>query len=1126
MRKRLFALFLTAISGSFHATCSGQTVPCLVTGAVVDGEGGSPLAHALVILRSQAGAESRECTSGSGRFAFAGLSPGRYSLEVDGGSADCGSSGQEPFKRRESAVIDLPVAGRLDFLVELWPLKDVWQPNIARVVRLSPGGPLARFMGPDVDATRADDFSPLRGNSTLLDSSVSSVLTPGDIRDLPLNGRDAFATLAFQSNVSVDGGTARALGLTVNGQRPTSNSFLLDGVDFTNPLTSGPALPVAPEAIQEFRYSIANFGPEFGRAGGFIANVVSKSGSRDSHGLLYGYGKHRALNANEFARNYQGLPRPPLKEIQSGLSVGGPLRPAGLFGSLSLDGVAFRSAQSGRDYMLPTASFVERILRTRPQSKAAQALAGSGLRAPQSPGDSAVLKLDPPTTLDRLMALPRLDYAPRGRSYRFLARLVYSSLDRPDLFWTPYSADNTAYRQIDVNLMGGLVLKLPAQAILDIRGSRSQGRQEILRGRPGTANLIGWRDSFDQPAFSLPGSASAYEFRQKGNSAQFVAGVRKVSGRLSLHGGLDILGRDWSNLLDTGAVGSFLFDGPGEFENDTPTTLLLTVDRLALARREYRVPQGRAAYAQTQVGLSLHASARLLPNLVVHAGLRYENLGAPRLQSPWREVVISAATGAGLSERIASAGVSEIAAGDAPFTLESGRALPRLGIAWSPPASSKWVLRAGYGRFLDRVFDTYWLGVRRNAGDFLSVFDPGNLAGYYVNRNLQSYLSQVDTSLAATPNSRTMLVEPRLLSPTSESLFASVHRELLPGLILEMTGFRSRGFDLLSANVLNRRFQRQVPRPGRPPLLQIVRPNSGLDDILYRANQGRSDAAALSFEARYARRATSLRIAWTWAHSIDNQSDVIVGDFDFSYLNQSGAGEERTATFTRQFNPEFDRGNSDYDQRHNLTWALVHELGTTPGLNGLRLLRNWRAASVGAVRTGFPYNVEYSSRAAIEGQSCASTGQPDETLFQPRASLIDPDPGAYARRAAAQGGATLLDRRAFMAALPAACPGNTGRNSFGGPGLWNVDFSLSRDFALRSTESSWRLTIRVDAFNVFNHANLNRPRWERLNLSNRESPEKFSYAAFGRQEVNTGFPALVPFAETPRLLQFMLRLSF
>ncbi len=113
------------------------------------------------------------------------------------------------------------------------------------------------FYGPDVDTSRSGSFEGQAGQRGTLDTSISYVIDPVQIGDLPLQvGRDvrdagepAVAVTADQRH------GLYGLGVSVAGQRPSSSNYLLDGVSNNNYLVTGPLNPVAPEAVQEYRIS-------------------------------------------------------------------------------------------------------------------------------------------------------------------------------------------------------------------------------------------------------------------------------------------------------------------------------------------------------------------------------------------------------------------------------------------------------------------------------------------------------------------------------------------------------------------------------------------------------------------------------------------------------------------------------------------------------------------------------------------------------------------------------------------------------------------------------------------------------------------------------------------------------
>ena len=267
------------------------TTQGLIAGRLVSSQTGAPIAGAQVSYSNEATGTSGTAKSDpQGAFFLPLLSPGQYHVRVTAAG----------FQSREVQELQLPVAARLELNFRLRPLSDVWESGQYRSVFLPGSQTIVTFYGPDVDSSRSGSFESTQGRRGALESTVSQVIDPEQIRDLPLAGRDVYTMLVTQPGVTADTGTARGLGLAINGQRPSSSNFMLDGVENNNYLVTGPLTPIAPEAIQEYRVSTNNFSAEYGRTAGFLANAVTRSGGNQFHGVGYFYLKNEALNANGF----------------------------------------------------------------------------------------------------------------------------------------------------------------------------------------------------------------------------------------------------------------------------------------------------------------------------------------------------------------------------------------------------------------------------------------------------------------------------------------------------------------------------------------------------------------------------------------------------------------------------------------------------------------------------------------------------------------------------------------------------------------------------------------------------------------------------------------------------------
>jgi hypothetical protein len=330
-----------------------------------------------------------------------------------------------------------------------------------------------------------------------------------------------------------------------------------------------------------------------------------------------------------------------------------------------------------------------------------------------------------------------------------------------------------------------------------------------------------------------------------------------------------------------------------------------------------------------------------------------------------------------------------------------------------------------------------------------------------------------------------------------------MQQSIRDNLTLEVNATASRGRRLTTSDIVNRQYTLTTTIDGRP--------NENLPDIEWRSSQGKSNYAALTTLVRYKLRTLLLQGAYTWSHSIDNQSDPIGAEVtNLGVAAVGGSSESSTrSAFARQFDSNGDMGNSDFDQRHNLFLLGIWQSDR----RGI-LTRGWQVSWLAAFRTGFPYSVGAPQTDIVFGQAA---------IQDQRADVVNPAAVYLANPTPAPGGKILLNPAAF--AIPSAgLVGNSGRNAFRGPGLYNIDLSLGRSFSVPSfgkfkVPETTRLTLRADAFNFLNHANLNNP-------DNVITDPNFGLATYGRQGSASGFPSVSPVNETARQFQLMVRLEF
>ena len=280
---------------AFSSTAAfGQTTQGLISGRLINSTTGRPVSGANVEYSSDVtNFTGVSASDASGYYYLPLLSPGFYRVRVVANG----------YQSQEIQELELRVAARVELDFRLRPLSDIWEAGQYNSVFLPGSKTIVTFYGPDVDSSKSGSFEAQKGHLAPLESTVSQVIDSAQIEYLPLQGRDVYTMLVTQPGVTSDAATGRGLGLSINGQRPSSSNFLLDGLENNNYLITGPLTPVAPEAIQEYRVSTNNYSAEYGRTSGYLANAVTRSGTDQFHGVLYVYGQTTSLNGNDFQNN-------------------------------------------------------------------------------------------------------------------------------------------------------------------------------------------------------------------------------------------------------------------------------------------------------------------------------------------------------------------------------------------------------------------------------------------------------------------------------------------------------------------------------------------------------------------------------------------------------------------------------------------------------------------------------------------------------------------------------------------------------------------------------------------------------------------------------------------------------
>jgi hypothetical protein len=290
---RLAVLLLVTLAcgllGSGIALGQTQSNAADLQGVVRDQSGAVVIGASVTARNPGTNTSKTTTTNDDGGYLIVNLPPGDYEVSVEAAN----------FKKAVLPAVKLTVGQRADLDIAL----EVGQ--VSEIVTIS------------------------GASAELVETSKTSIATTVDlqrIENLPINERNYLAFALTTSTVGRDNGRpigpAPTTGLNFGGQRGRSNLVQVDGADNTDNSVNASRSTVSQEAVQEFQVVTNSFAPEFGRSSGGIVNVVTKSGTNDFHGNVFGFLRDKSFQArNPFAP----IAKPDFRRTQYGVTLGGPL---------------------------------------------------------------------------------------------------------------------------------------------------------------------------------------------------------------------------------------------------------------------------------------------------------------------------------------------------------------------------------------------------------------------------------------------------------------------------------------------------------------------------------------------------------------------------------------------------------------------------------------------------------------------------------------------------------------------------------------------------------------------------------------------------------------------------------
>jgi hypothetical protein len=1000
MRQKLATLAVLCVCS---VPLLAQTFRGGIQGTVTDASGAA-IPGAEVVATSTGTGLSRTQTSGpQGEYFFPELPLGQYSVKAT-------LSG---FKPQIVKGIDVDASSTRRVNLELAP------GALTETVEVTAGAAL-------IDTTGNTQGGTIQGDQAT---------------ELPVNGRDFTKLLALVPGSTADPSSINdspgSFGLfSANGNRGRSNNYLLDGTDMNDGYRNLPAinqggvfgtpstiLPV--DAVQEFPI-LSGVEPEYGRNSGAVVNIVTKSGTNQFHGAVFEYFRDDSLGARNFF-NTAPNPKNDFRNNQYGATLGGPIVKDKTFFFLSYEGQGERGGLPGLG-RVPTQDELNSAIAAN-GGQANPVIAGllarnpwpAPNRAPDAAGNNLLSTTTFTNDVDSLIA--KIDHHFLS-SDLLTVRYFYGNSNQSFPLALVGGGGLPGYNTVtptNVNLVSGSLTHVFSPKLLgEFRLGYNRFHEDFLpEDSAFDPNSIGL-DTTDDPAnFGLP------EIRVSGFAAlganrsvprgrtdvnkQAFANLSYNDGRHRYKLGYEYRRTDVDGFFNSGYRGRLNFDSLDDF----------VAGRLS-GGRSVIGDSSRQTY-QSNHSLYLQDNFQVSRRLTLNYGVRWDYYG-----------VIGEKNG-GFSRFDPSQGPVPV---NQLYDKDFNNFAPRLSAIYDLNGDGKTVLRAGWGIYYDAFSQDFFVG-QLPFNTFNSGPAYNNVLFSFSTVPTLTPGGPVFTDFAATD---VFTVDPHLSTPYVQNYNVNVERRLGDHAAFQIGYVGSQGRHLFRYRDINQ----LDPATGIAPY-----PN-----FIY-VNQFESSASS-SYNALQASlrmnnwHGLSSTLNYTLSKSTDNASD------GQDYVPNAAQPDDSR-------NPSAEKGPSNFDSRHRVTWFFTWEPGAKSGKG---ILSGWALNGILTIASGMPVNVNYLFEDDYNG-SGEFFGRPD--------LVGDPFQGT-------DGGP---DRFLNLSAFQAPCNpngeggcaggqhfGNLKRNAFTGPSYHNFDLSVVKNTALGERV---RLQLRVDIFNVFNHPNLTNP---------------------------------------------------
>ncbi len=907
---------------------------------------------------------------------------------------------------------------------------------------------------------------------------VGEVISGTTIDRLPLNGRNfSQLSLLLPGVITTEPdsftqpknfGAGRPF---VNGQREQTNNYTLDGVDMNEPIDNLLPYQPSPDALAEVRVETNNYSAEFGNVAGAVIGSAIKSGTNQFRGNVFEYWRDSSMAANSWENNRAGATKAELSQHIFGGTFGGPIirnkvfffgdyqtfkrdRPSELVrtvapeawrrGDFSGVAVTIRDPVTGQPFpgnQIPPGRF---------SSIARAVLANQDLYPlPNRPGNSSNLVAPNSESQRSYQGDAKIDANLSGND-RFFGRFSYqkykSEPERAPLQSQLIATNDSPFLGLAFNWGRTLNQSMVNELLVGFTHVKFEtipvdwagiGDANATIGIPGGQAIPGLSN------FNIGGDVG---FGDTGGSEFNDIKTYQITEKLSWFKGRHALkfGGRWlyqnqqfAYSGNEGILGHFNYSGTftGFGFSDFLLDMVSLKGRGGLVAPFTHLGQRSAIYAQDDF--------RVRTDLTLNLGLTWEYT-SPWVEKDDRQSNIDLRTG-----QLLLAG--ENGNSRALYNAYYGGWEPRVGFAWTP--SDYWVVRGAYG------IVQYMEGTGKNLR--LPANPPFNFEGQ---RTFDQTTGPGSASIGfgdivpavnGGPGTLYRIFAPDLRPQLTKQWNLFVERKLTASLSGQIGYVGSRSSHMVVP------FDFNQPEPGSGPVstwrpldqrrpLYALNPNIGTTSGTNSIGVGAYDALQASLRERSSD-GLEFMASYTYGKALSDN----VGYYGVGWGQTAGQGYY----YLDSTDPLRDYGPSPYDMRHVFSVAANYEL---PFGKGRKRGANWSSAKNAALG-GWLLNTIFQAHTGLPITVYDGAGQ----SLQATRSLERPNRVCNGNISGAGVDDAWIDINCFQHA-PAGQFGDSGVGILRGPGYWNVDFGLAKNFAV---DDERYVTFRVEAFNLFNHPN-------------------------------------------------------